>query len=165
MPFLPIFAPSGSTPVTITMDGAVAQKPQTVTAFLAQGAGVGTGSQQTPIIRTYGRINQVDGRGGQWVEVTTDNNGYNDQLYLTTLVQALKLNLGEAPFFANYGIPAQQSVVTQVFPDFYAAQTQTQFAPYFASLVIARVPASFPPVYDVSVVCHSGAVLNTKVAT
>jgi hypothetical protein len=46
------------------------------------------------------------------VEVTTDANGYNDAVYLTTLSQVLKLNLGESPFYANYGIPQYQSVLT-----------------------------------------------------
>lgn len=116
-------------------------------------------------MRTYGRINQVDNMGGTWVEVTTDANGFNEQVYLTTLIQCLKLNLGESPFWANYGIPAYQSVMTQVFPDFYAAQTQQQFAPFFASLSITRVVGSFPPVYNVKAICFGGAILNTTVAT
>ncbi|WP_236668286.1 MULTISPECIES: hypothetical protein [Burkholderia] len=100
----------------------------------------------------------------QWVAVTTDANGYNDNVYLTTLCQVLKLNLGESPFYANYGIPAQQTVVTQVFPDFYAMTTQQQFAPYFASLAITRVNGSFPPVYNIQAVAHSGAQLTATVA-
>ncbi|OYV47662.1 MAG: hypothetical protein B7X10_04325, partial [Burkholderiales bacterium 21-58-4] len=67
-----------------------------------------------------------------WVEITTDANGFNDNVYLTTLAQILKLNLGESPFWANYGIPQYQTIMTQVFPDYYAMQTQTQMAPYFA---------------------------------
>jgi len=116
-------------------------------------------------MRTFGRINQVNGAGGTWVEVSTDANGFNDQVYLTTLVQALKLNLGESPFYASTGIPAQQTVVTQVFPDYYAMITQEQFAPFFAALTINRVPGSFPPVYTVTAVCHSGAILTETVAT
>ena len=116
-------------------------------------------------LRTYGRVGQVNGIGGTWVEVVTDANGYSDAVWLTTLAQCLKLNLGESPFWANYGIPAQQSVVTQVFPDYYAMQTQTQFAPYFATLVITRVPQSFPPVYTVYAVCHSGAVQILTIPT
>jgi hypothetical protein len=116
-------------------------------------------------MRTYGRINQVGGQGGTWVQVNTDTNGDNSNVYLTTLCQTLRLNLSESPFFANYGIPAQQSVVTQVFPDYYAAQTQTQFAGYFASLVINRIQGSNPPAYTVTAVCRSGAVLQTSVAT
>jgi hypothetical protein len=116
-------------------------------------------------LRTYGRINQTKGSGGTWVEITTDADGLNDAVYLTTLVQCLKLNLGESPFFANYGIPAQPSVVTQVFPDYYAAQTQTQFSPYFASLAITRIQGSFPPTYNVQAVCHNGAIVGVQVVT
>lgn len=116
-------------------------------------------------MRTYGRVGQIGGVGGTWTTVQTDANGYDDNVFLTALVQALKLNLGESPVYGNYGIPAQQSVITQVFPDFYAAQTQQQFSPFFASLIIQRVLGSFPPVYDVNALCHSGALLTATVAT
>lgn len=114
-------------------------------------------------MRTWGRQYSEDGTY-QWVEVDTDAAGFNDNVYLTTLVQTLQLNLGESPFFANYGIPAYQTVVTQVFPDFYVMTTQEQFAPLFASLVITRAQGSFPPIYNVTAVAHSGAVLTTQVA-
>lgn len=117
-----------------------------------------------PTLRTYGRVYAEDG-SYTWVEVSTDANGFNDDVYLTTLIQALKLNLGESPFYANYGIPAQPSVVTQVFPDFYAAQTQTQFSPYFAALSITRIAGVFPPAYQVNVVCHNGSTYGVQVAT
>lgn len=97
--------------------------------------------------------------------MTTDAKGLNDQVYLTTLVQVLKLNLNESPFYGNYGIPAQQTVITQVFPDYYAMVTQMQFAPFFASLAITRVPSSNPPVYNANAVTHSGAILQTEIAT
>lgn len=115
-------------------------------------------------MRTYGRITNPNGTK-TWVEVTTDSQGFNDNVYLTTLAQCLKLNLGESPFYSNYGIPAQQTVVTQVFPDYYVAQTQSQFAPYFASLSINRVVGSYPPVYNAKAVTHSGAILTTEIAT
>ena len=129
------------------------------------GGGGGTGNSTAQQLRVYGRVGQVNGIGGTWVVVTTDANGDNSNVMLTVLCQCLKLNLNEDPFFANYGIPAQQSVITQVFPDYYAAQTQTQFAPQFASLVITRVQGSNPPVYNVKAVCHSGAILTASVAT
>ena len=109
-------------------------------------------------MRTYGRTTDEFGKK-TWVVVTTDANGFNDNVYLTTLAQVLKLNLGESPFFGNYGIPAHPSVVQQVFPDYYVTQTQTQFAPYFASLVITRIQGSNPPVYKVQAVSHTGAIL------
>lgn len=115
-------------------------------------------------MRSWGRTYNEDGTY-QWVAVTTDANGFNDQVYLTTLVQVLKLNLNESPFYGNYGIPQIQTVITQVFPDYYAMVTQMQFAPFFASLAITRIPSSNPPVYNVNAVTHSGAILQTTIAT
>ena len=115
-------------------------------------------------MRTYGRVTNEDG-SKTWVEVTTDANGFDDSVYLTTLAQVLKLNLGESPFFANYGIPQYQTVLTQVFPDFYVMTTQQQFAPYFASLSAIRQPATYPPAYNVTAVTHSGSILNATIPT
>lgn len=114
-------------------------------------------------MRTYGRITNSDG-SRSWVEVQTDANGYNDQVYLTTLAQVLQLNLGESPFYANYGIPAYQTVVTQVFPDFYMAATQSQFSPYFASLVITR-QAGTTPSYNVQAVSNNGSIIGPEFPT
>lgn len=113
-------------------------------------------------MRTYGRINQVDGTGGQWVEVSTTPQGFDDQVYLTTLVQVLKLNLGESPFYANYGIPAYQSVMQQVIPDFYVTYTQQQFAQYFASLIVSKRP-TFQPTYDIRVTTNQGDRIDATV--
>lgn len=115
-------------------------------------------------MRTWGRTFNEDGTS-QWVEVLPDANGFADNINLTTLVQALKLNLGESPFYANLGIPQYQTIMTQVFPDFYCSQIQQYFAPNFASLAITRVQGSFPPVYNVSAACHSGAIINETIAT
>ena len=115
-------------------------------------------------MRTYGRTYDVNGNP-TWVEVTTDANGYNDSVYLTSLSQALQLNLGESPFYANYGIPVQQTIVTQVFPDYYVMVTQTQFSPYFASLTIARSVGTTPPTYNIKAVSHNGAILNQVIPT
>ncbi|WP_320533673.1 hypothetical protein [Robbsia andropogonis] len=111
-------------------------------------------------MRTWGRDSS-----GNWVKVETDANGYNDNVYLTALAQVLKLNTGESPFYANYGIPAHQTLVTQVFPDFYVMQTQQQFAQYFASLTITRVATDSSPTYKISAISHSGAILNKTIAT
>lgn len=113
-------------------------------------------------MRTYGRVPNADGTK-TWVVVETDANGFDDNCWVTTLAQCLKLNLGESPFHAGFGIPQMQTIVTQVLPDFYVMQTQTQFASRFASLTITRVQGSFPPVYQVNAVCHSGAILTPYV--
>lgn len=114
-------------------------------------------------MRTYGRTYDELGNA-TWVEVDTDAAGFNDNVYLTTLAQVLKLNLGESPFFANYGIPQVQTIVTQVFPDYYVMQTQSQFAPLFASLVIQRVSGTTAPVYNIAATSHRGALLTAQIA-
>jgi hypothetical protein len=113
-------------------------------------------------MRTYGRINQVDGIGGQWVQVSTDANGFNDAVWLTTLIQCLKLNLGEDPRFANYGIPAVPSVLSQIFPDYNTYLTQSQFSQYFASLSVQKVNSP-TPTYNITALTHSGAVLEASI--
>lgn len=115
-------------------------------------------------MRTWGRNFNT----GEWLEVTTDANGFNDAVMLTTLAQVLLLNRGESPFFGDYGIPAQQAVITDILPDFYVTLTQQQFASNFASLIINRRPMSGtgptnPPVYDVNVITNLGSVLTESV--
>lgn len=115
-------------------------------------------------MRTYGRIydNSTDPPTYRWVEVTTDANGYDDAVWLTTLAQALKLNLAESPFFANYGLPAKASVLQQISPDFNIVLTQQQFAPFFASLTIAKTRGN-PPTYRINAVTQQGSIISTEV--
>jgi hypothetical protein len=113
-------------------------------------------------MRIWGRVNQVNGQGGTWQIVQTDANGRNDYVYATNLIQVLKLNLGESPFYADRGIPAQQSVMTQLFPDYYTYQTQKQFRQYFVSLAVSKV-ASPTPTYDITAVTHSGTVIQESI--
>ncbi len=120
-------------------------------------------------MRTYGRIPPGPGQPAtQWVEVDTTATGFNDYVYITTLIQCLKLELGESPFYANFGIPAKASLVQQIAPDFYAVRTQQQFAGQFASLTIARVPAPEgytrdTPTYNVAVTTNEGLKLSATV--
>jgi hypothetical protein len=107
-------------------------------------------------VRTWGRLGTV------WTEVTTDVNGYNDEIYCTTLIQCLLLNLGEDPFFAQYGIPAQPSVMTQIFPDFNTYLTQTQFSQYFVNLTVQKVHSP-TPTYNITVMTHAGAVITASI--
>lgn len=107
-------------------------------------------------MRTWGRV------GGIWTLVPTDANGYNDAVWITTLIQCLKLGLQEDPFFANYGIPAQQSVLTQIFPDYNTYQTQALFKQYFVYLSVKKVPSP-TPTYDITAVTHSGALIEASI--
>lgn len=107
-------------------------------------------------MRTWGRVN------GVWTQVQTDANGLNDLVYVTALIQVLQLGLGESPFYANYGIPAQASLVQQVFPDFYVMLAQQLFSQYFASLSISRTDPD-NPTYAVKIITHAGVVINETV--
>ena len=125
-------------------------------------------------MRTYGRTRDVLTGNKTWWVITTDNNGFNDSVYLTTLAQVCKLNLGESPFFANYGIPAHPSVVMQIYPDFYMVRTQQQFAGYFASLIMTPAPISQGaadsddgrpvPAYNISVLTNYGSIIGVTTA-
>lgn len=114
-------------------------------------------------MRTYGRVYSADGTTYRWVEVSTDPTGANDYVYITTLIQVLKLNLGESPFYAQFGIPAKPSVVQQVFPDFYVSRTQQQFAPFFAALTIAKMPLR-TPTYRVNLTTNQGTKVQADIA-
>lgn len=116
-------------------------------------------------MRVWGRPLTADGSFGPWTAVTTQANGNNDGVYVTALAQVLRLNMGESPIYANSGIPQFQTISTQVPPDFYVARTQQEYASFFASLTILRVPGSFPPQYNARAVTHSGAVIPMNIPT
>jgi len=115
-------------------------------------------------MRVYGRVRDPETgafvpdpvTGMLWRVVETDDNGFNDAVYLTVLCQVLLLNLGESPFWANYGIPAQQTIVQQVQPDFYVSRTQAQFAQYFAALIVTK-QGNNPPTYLINATTKQGA--------
>ena len=102
--------------------------------------------------------------GYHWIEVSTDENGLNDAVWLTTLAQVLQLGLNESPIYGNYGIPAQQSVLTQIIPDYYATLTQQYFSVYFLALILSRNNTN-PPTYQIDVTANPGAILINPVPT
>lgn len=109
-------------------------------------------------MRTYGR----DPDTGVWGIVETDSAGFNDAVYLTTLVQCLKLSPEESPFYSQYGIPATASVIQQIIPTYYVNQLQSFFQQYFSSLQIALTQTD-PPVYNIAVITNSGSKILTEV--
>lgn len=123
-------------------------------------------------MRTYGRVPlpqslDPDAPTYVWVQVDLDENGQPDLIWVTTLIQTLKLNYGESPFYANYGIPAKASLIQQIPPDFYVAQTQAQYAQYFANLMLARLPNTAPdvtPRYRMVVTTNQGFTVDRTVA-
>jgi hypothetical protein len=115
-------------------------------------------------MRTYGRTNNLDGTK-TWRQIGTDAAGHNDSIYATSLVQVLRLNLGESPFWGDWGIPGKMSVIQQIAPDYYTALTQKRFSGYFANLTVARVDGvdakgAPVPTYRINILTNSGAVVN-----
>jgi hypothetical protein len=106
-------------------------------------------------MRTYG-VNQ----SGQWQKVTETS-----YVWLATLTQTLRLNQGESPFYANYGIPAYSSVLNQIPPDLAINRTQNQYAPHFASLTILKTQNAVNPTYNINAVFQNGTTIQTTVAT
>jgi hypothetical protein len=145
----------------------MAVEPPSGADFALSGAGF---QPPAPIagaaLRTYARVLQPDGVTLVWVEVTTDSNGFNDWVFITALIQEIKLNLGESPFWGNRGIPAFPSVVQQIAPDYYMTLIQQRYAPFFLNLTIARAlpNPSDPfdaverpvPTYQINITTHSG---------
>jgi hypothetical protein len=119
-------------------------------------------------MRVYGRIvpNILYPYKKKWVVVETDANGFNDMVYLTNMIQVIKLNLHESPFFANWGIPAHASVMTQIAPDYNINLIQQRFAKYFMSLTLTNLLNRFDedgkpePAYQFTVITQYGAVLT-----
>lgn len=114
-------------------------------------------------MRTWGRVTDENGNK-KWVAVESDADGDFSYGWLTTLIQTLKLSLGESPFYAQYGIPAQQTIVTQVYPDYYVNIVQQQFSGYFSSLSISKVDGANEPTYDILVIFLNGVSYRAQIA-
>ena len=115
-------------------------------------------------MRTYGRVTAEDGTKS-WIVIDTRNGDSEDAIWLTTMVQVLQLSPGESPFYANYGVPVVQSIISQILPDLFISRVQQQFAQYFAALTVQRVSAFPTPTYQIDVTTKSGAKLTIPVPT
>lgn len=106
-------------------------------------------------MRTYGRTPT-----GQWVEITETS-----YIWLATLAQTLRLNEKESPFYANYGIPARDSVRTQVAPTIAISRTQSQYSQYFANLSVTKDEFAVDPTYNISAIFLNGTQIQQQVAS
>lgn len=97
-------------------------------------------------MRSYGKDSD-----GNWVRIDDPN-----YIYLATLIQTLQLSENESPIYGNYGIPGQQSVMTQIAPNAAISRTQNQYSQYFSSLSIAKDNSQIEPTYNVRVVFLDG---------
>lgn len=113
-------------------------------------------------MRTWGRVEENGVK--KWVAVESDDSGDFSYGWITTLIQTLKLNLAESPFYAQYGIPAQQSIAEQIYPDYYVNMVQQQFSSYFASLSIRKVQGRPNPTYDIAILTLAGVTVRQQIA-
>lgn len=102
-------------------------------------------------MRVWTRQHQPDGTQ-QWKSVD------NKQASIAWLQNALLLQLGESHFWADWGLPVTQNIVTQIWPDYYVNLTQNRFSDYFASLRITHDSTSTEdnPVYQVAAIFPDG---------
>jgi hypothetical protein len=101
-----------------------------------------------------------------WQVIETDAHGSNDYVHITALIQCLRLNLNESPFWGNFGIPAKNSVDQQTQPDYYIARIQSYFSQFFASLIISKQPQppnNPKPIYNVRTLLNNGTIFRFKV--
>ena len=108
--------------------------------------------------RVWGRVHNNDGTR-TWQAYETSDSGSDDLPNFIWLQNALLLNTNESPFYANWGVPVQQTMITQIFPDYYMNLMQQRFSQYFASCVISRV-TSKDATYQVNIVTNSGITVN-----
>ena len=101
-------------------------------------------------MRSYGRDTN-----GNWIQINDVN-----YIWLATLVQTLRLSQNESPIYGNYGIPGQQSIMTQIAPDAAVNRTQGQYASYFSNLIVMRDPNAFNPTYNVTVTFLNGTTVQ-----
>lgn len=106
-------------------------------------------------MRNYGKD-----ENGNWVTLTDPN-----YVYLAAVAQALKLQLGESPIYGTYGIPAQQSVMSQIAPSVAVSKTQAQYSPYFANLTITSQQNTPQPLYSISAIFQDGTIISSAVAS
>ncbi len=100
-------------------------------------------------MRAWGRD-----KSGKWVMI--DGEIDHSNFYITTLAQRCRLILGESPFFGNEGIPSQQSVITQIYPDYHINMIQQRFSNYFSSLKLTKISGALQPTYQFDIVTLSG---------
>ena len=112
-------------------------------------------------MRVWGRVYNADG-SYTWQAAETDSSGNNDLPASTWFIQCCKLSTNESPFFGDWGLPAQQSLIQQVAPDLSMSIMQQRFSPYFASLLVAKNSGSTPS-YNVTIITHQGVKLNASV--
>lgn len=114
-------------------------------------------------MRIHGRKKNADGTLS-WVTIDTEKGGDQDSVYVLWLIQVLKMNTLESPFWPDWGVPMWQALQNTYYPDSSLAKIQSDFSQYFAYLSITRVPSASDIAYSISLITKSGSQATFQVA-
>lgn len=109
---------------------------------------------------TFGRDS-----AGNWYEVNTDANGFDDDVWLTTMAQVVASQLNESPFFPNYGLPSIESVTSRTHPDYWVSKVKSQFSKYFTAISIVKTVdiTTNTPTYNIDVLKLDGSAASATI--
>ncbi len=112
-------------------------------------------------MRIYGRQQNLDG-SKTWITLDTASGSALDEIYVLWLIQTLKLNTLESPYFPGSGVPIWQAMQNTFYPDSSLAAIQASFSQYFSYLSITRL-TNPDPYYNIIVVTKNGVSGTIKV--
>lgn len=112
-------------------------------------------------MRIHGRRINPDGTK-TWVTLDTTKGDSEDQVLVLWLIQTLKLNTLESPFWPSSGVPTWQTMQNTFYPNNSLAKIQSEFSKYFTYISISRVTKP-DPYYNVTVITKNGVKSTVQV--
>jgi len=70
-------------------------------------------------------------------------------IWVTIVKHELQLRVGESPFYADAGIPAEDSIITQQEPDYHVNNVKRRYEAKFNAFDITKVSGQ-PLVYNIA---------------
>lgn len=114
-------------------------------------------------LRTYGRQENIDSPyGSDWVVVKSVNED-DEAVWFTDFLQALQLNLGDSPFFANIGISHESVFQRNIPPDVDLLNLINYYSQFFESITADKDTSQYDPVYIIRVKFFSGGIETIKI--
>lgn len=96
----------------------------------------------------------------KWIEVT------GNQAIIAWLQNVLLLQLGEEPFYADWGIPVTQTLANRYWPDYYLNLIQQRFADQVSFIKITPERSDndpgTEPLYSISIIFNDGTFWNSQ---
>jgi len=76
-------------------------------------------------------------------------------IWVTIVKHELQLRVGESPFFADAGIPAEDSIITQQEPDYHVNNVKRRYEAKFRRFDIVK-RSIVPLIYDIALTTRNG---------